>query len=118
MPGVKRKRWATRPASQSSVESSEGSASDYEVVAGDHPVGISSTLSAVDEPGGDDDIENLIRSQQEKKNVRAGAKAVKYAVKGQSKHGTSAVGGGSFQTMGVCIVEGSVGVSDLLTFSH
>jgi hypothetical protein len=100
MPGIKRKRQATHPASQSGAESSEGSRSDYEVVAYDHSIGISPALAAVGDAGSDEDIESLIRSQQEKQNVRAGAKAVKHAVKGQSKQGTSVVGGGSFQTMG------------------
>src|SRR6266849_6290395 len=101
---VKRKRLATVPAPQSDAKPPDGSISEYEVVADDYPIDISSILAAVDHGDADDDIEGLIRSQQEKQNVRAGAKAVKNVVKGQSKQGTSAMGGGSFQSMGACIV--------------
>jgi len=102
MAGLKRKRSTTRPALRSDAESSQGSASDYEIVADRHSVDISSNLATVDRAESDDDVEDLIRSQREKHNVRAGAKAVKRAVKGQSRQGTSAVGGGSFQSMGEC----------------
>ncbi|KAF8313459.1 DEAD-domain-containing protein [Clavulina sp. PMI_390] len=54
-----------------------------------------------DQDEDDDDIEGLIRSQQEKQNVKSGAQTVKRAVKGQAKQGASAVGGGSFQSMGL-----------------
>lgn len=108
--GVKRKR--TRPQQSAShsnePESSSDDASDYEIVAGnddDEPDIASALTGFAPDDDEDDDIEGLIRSHQAKQNVKAGAEAVKRSAKAQSKPGgSSAVGGGSFQSMGECSV--------------
>lgn len=99
--GFKRKREARRPVEKDrESESASENGSDYEIVPGTDSVDISSALTGLAVDDSDDDIEGLIRSQQDKQNLKAGAQAVKRAVKGQSKQGASAVGGGSFQSMG------------------
>lgn len=101
-PGLKRKRPgpAARAKPESDSDSSSDAGSDYEVVPGGDSVDISSALTRMAVDDEDDDIEGLIRSQQEKQNVKKGSQAVKQAAKGQGKQSTSAVGGGSFQSMG------------------
>ena len=96
MPGLKRKR-NDAPAAQGDVSDDEGNG--YEVVAGGS-VDISSALTgAVGGDGSDDDIEELIRSQQDKRKFRDGKEALKHVVKGK-KQGQAVTGGGSFQSMG------------------
>lgn len=98
--GTKRKREALRPTGDVESVSSSQNESDYEIVPETDYVDIASALTAFPVEDSDDDLEDLIRSHQEKQNVKAGTQTVKRAIKGQSKLGTSAVGGGSFQNMG------------------
>jgi hypothetical protein len=96
MPRLKRKR---NDAPTAEEDGSGDETNDYEVVAGDS-IDISSALTGlVDEDNGDDDIEELIRSQQDKRKFKDAKDVLKHTIKGQ-KHGQVVTGGGSFQSMG------------------
>lgn len=106
MAPLKRKRpsKASAPPVDSDSGSSDGDDNDdYEVVSPD-VIDISNALTGATIGGNgddDDDIDELIRSQQDKRNLKDGTEALKRVVKGQSKQGAGVTGGGSFQSMGM-----------------
>lgn len=106
MAPIKRKRASVSFKKQdepSHSDSDDSGGDDYEVVNNyDNNVDISSALTGGNNflDDGDDDIDGLIKTQQDKRALKDGREALKRVVKGQNKQGGGVTGGGSFQSMG------------------
>lgn len=105
-PTQKRKRSQPPVASTSEVEGDCG----YEERAVDNEIDISSALTGKkrprvdqnDDDDDDDDLNIFIQESISKRDKKTGTEVMKQ-VKGKSKVAKGEVGGGSFQSMGMCI---------------
>lgn len=95
MPGLKRKRVVSETQDDSEASSVE------EVPFSGHDLDISLKLVGFQEQVGGGDDEDFIRQSIAKHNVKSGTELIK-KTKGKKKISKGEVGGGSFQSMGMC----------------